>query len=655
MMIGKRLSDRYKILHAVGGGGMANVYLAHDIILDRDVAVKILRIDLADESNLIRRFQREAQSATSLVHPNIVSVYDVGEENDLHYIVMEHVDGMDLKQYIHENHPISYEKAVDIMLQIVSAVAIAHQHHIIHRDLKPQNILIDHDGVVKITDFGIAMALSETSITQTNSLLGSVHYLSPEQARGGMATQKSDIYSLGIVLYELLTGKVPFDGESAVSIAIKHLQADIPSAREQNPEIPQSLENIIIKATAKDPFLRYQNAEEMEKDLQTCLNKDRLNEPKYVFPTDDGDTKAIPIIATKDTMQNLDKTIVPEGKVAAAEVVPEEKKDKKKKKMSKKKKIALIVSSVIIIFIIGILLLWLLGKSPDEVAVPDVSGKTEDQAVALLQKEGFVIGKTAEKNSDEVDEGKVINTDPEAGEMKEKGTKINLFVSIGSKKITMDDYTGRSYTDTKALLEEQGFKNISSEEAYSSEIEKGLIISQTPTQGTEVVAKSTDVKFVVSKGAEPITLKDLRGYTKTAVEDYASPLGLKVSSKEENSSTVEKGQVISQSPSAGTAMNSGDTIEIVISAGPKEKQVKEVTKTFNIPYTPSDEENPQPQKIQIYIQDKDHSMTSAYREMSITQNTSVEITFQIEEGSSAGYKIISDDKVIDEGTVPYPN
>ncbi|EIZ3607613.1 Stk1 family PASTA domain-containing Ser/Thr kinase [Listeria monocytogenes] len=655
MMIGKRLSDRYKILHAIGGGGMANVYLAHDIILDRDVAVKILRIDLADESNLIRRFQREAQSATSLVHPNIVSVYDVGEENDLHYIVMEHVDGMDLKQYIHENHPISYEKAVDIMLQIVSAVAIAHQHHIIHRDLKPQNILIDHDGVVKITDFGIAMALSETSITQTNSLLGSVHYLSPEQARGGMATQKSDIYSLGIVLYELLTGKVPFDGESAVSIAIKHLQADIPSAREQNPEIPQSLENIIIKATAKDPFLRYQNAEEMEKDLQTCLNKDRLNEPKYVFPTDDGDTKAIPIIATKDTMQNLDKTIVPEGKVAAAEAVPEEKKGKKKKKMSKKKKITLIVFSVIAIFIIGILLLWLLGKSPDEVAVPDVSGKTEDQAVALLQKEGFVIGKTAEKNSDEIAEGKVINTAPEAGEMKEKGTKINLFVSIGSKKITMDDYTGRSYTDTKAILEQQGFKNISSEEAYSSEVGKGMIISQTPTQGTEVVAKSTDVKFVVSKGAEPITLKDLRGYTKTAVEDYASPLGLKVSSKEENSSTVEKGQVISQSPSAGTAMNAGDTIEIVISAGPKEKQVKEVTKTFNIPYTPSDEDNPQPQKVQIYIQDKDHSMTSAYREMSITQNTSVEITFQIEEGSSAGYKIISDDKVIDEGTVPYPN
>lgn len=655
MMIGKRLNDRYKILHAIGGGGMANVYLAHDMILDRDVAVKILRIDLADESNLIRRFQREAQSATSLVHPNIVSIYDVGEENDLHYIVMEHVDGMDLKQYIHENHPISYEKSVDIMLQIVSAVTVAHQHHIIHRDLKPQNILIDHDGVVKITDFGIAMALSETSITQTNSLLGSVHYLSPEQARGGMATQKSDIYSLGIVLYELLTGKVPFDGESAVSIAIKHLQAEIPSAREQNPEIPQSLENIIIKATAKDPFLRYQNAEEMEKDLQTCLNKERLNEPKYIFPTDDGDTKTIPIITTKEAMQNLDKTIVPEGKVAAQEVASDATKGKKKKKMSKKKKIAWIVFSVIIVFIIGILLLWLLGKSPDEIAVPDVSGKTEDQAIALLQKEGFVIGKTAEKNSDEVEEGKVINSDPEAGEMKEKGTKVNLFVSIGSKKITLDDYSGRSYSDTKALLEEQGFESISAEEEYSSDVDKGMIISQTPSGGSEVVAKSTSVKFVVSKGAEPISLKDLRGYTKTAVEDYASPLGFKVSSTEENSSSVEKGQVISQSPSAGTTMNPGDTIQIVISAGPKEKEVKEVTKTFNIPYTPSDEENPEPQHIQIYIQDKDHSMTSAYREMDISQNTSVEVTFKIEEGSSGGYKIISDDKVIDEGTVPYPN
>ncbi|MBC1495117.1 Stk1 family PASTA domain-containing Ser/Thr kinase [Listeria welshimeri] len=655
MMIGKRLNDRYKILHAIGGGGMANVYLAHDMILDRDVAVKILRIDLADESNLIRRFQREAQSATSLVHPNIVSIYDVGEENDLHYIVMEHVDGMDLKQYIHENHPISYEKSVDIMLQIVSAVTVAHQHHIIHRDLKPQNILIDHDGVVKITDFGIAMALSETSITQTNSLLGSVHYLSPEQARGGMATQKSDIYSLGIVLYELLTGKVPFDGESAVSIAIKHLQAEIPSAREQNPEIPQSLENIIIKATAKDPFLRYQNAEEMEKDLQTCLNKERLNEPKYIFPIDDGDTKTIPIIATKEAMQNLDKTIVPEGKVAAQEVASDATKGKKKKKMSKKKKIAWIVFSVIIVFIIGILLLWLLGKSPDEIAVPDVSGKTEDQAIALLQKEGFVIGKTAEKNSDEVEEGKVINSDPEAGEMKEKGTKVNLFVSIGSKKITLDDYSGRSYSDTKALLEEQGFESISAEEEYSSDVDKGMIISQTPSGGSEVVAKSTSVKFVVSKGAEPISLKDLRGYTKTAVEDYASPLGFKVSSTEENSSSVEKGQVISQSPSAGTTMNPGDTIQIVISAGPKEKEVKEVTKTFNIPYTPSDEENPEPQHIQIYIQDKDHSMTSAYREMDISQNTSVEVTFKIEEGSSGGYKIISDDKVIDEGTVPYPN
>lgn len=331
MMIGKRISNRYKILESIGGGGMANVYLAHDIILDRDVAVKILRIDLADESNLIRRFQREAQSATSLVHPNIVGVYDVGEENDLHYIVMEYVEGMDLKQYIHEHYPIPYEKTVDIMLQILSAVKVAHQHQIIHRDLKPQNILIDKQGNVKITDFGIAMALSETSITQTNSLLGSVHYLSPEQARGGMATQKSDIYALGIVLYEMIMGKVPFDGESAVSIAIKHLQTTVPSVKEQNPDIPQSIDNIILRSTAKDPFLRYQSIEEMEKDLRTALDPERKNEAPFVFKEDNEVTKTIPIIPA-NIMQNIEDTKVSEPE--AAKTPPKKPKKKKNRKKS---------------------------------------------------------------------------------------------------------------------------------------------------------------------------------------------------------------------------------------------------------------------------------------------------------------------------------
>lgn len=663
MMIGKRLSGRYKIISPIGGGGMANVFLARDMILDRDVAVKILRIDLADESNLIRRFQRETQSATSLVHPNIVGIYDVGEENDLHYIVMEYVEGMDLKQYIQEKHPIPFEETVEIMKQIVSAISAAHKYHIIHRDIKPQNILIDHDGVVKITDFGIAMALSETSITQTNSLVGSVHYLSPEQARGGMATQKSDIYSLGIVLYELLSGQVPYDGESAVSIAIKHLQGSIPSVRQANPAIPQSLENIIIKATVKDPTSRYQSADEMEADLETCLNEERLNEPKFIPRTDDGDTKTIPIIATKNAMRNLDDTVT---QTANAEELPteEEKLDEKKpkKKMSKKKKIFWIVLAVILLFAGIILTLWLLGKNPTEFEIPDVTNKTEAQAISKLQKDGFTIGRTIEKNSDSVKEGNVISTDPEAGEMKEKGTRVSIYISIGSKKVTMEDYSGRSYEDTEKVLQEQGFKTVSKKEEYSDSVEKGMIISQTPTAGTEVVAKDTDVELTVSRGQAPITLKDLRGYNQTALDDYAASIGITIETSEENSDSVDKGQVISQSPTAGTSINAGSTVKVVISKGPKEKEVKSVTKTITIPYGEAednkDDENndsPEAKHIKIFIEDKNHSMSTPYRELDITKDTSVTITFEIEEGSKGSYKVVRDDATIDEGTVDYPN
>lgn len=271
MLTGKRISGRYHILRPIGGGGMANVFLAEDIILEREVAIKILRFDFVNDIDFIRRFRREAQSASSLDHPNIVSIYDIGEEGDIYYIVMEYVEGMTLKEYITAHGPLHPKEALSVMEQIVSAIAHAHQNHIVHRDIKPHNILIDHLGHIKVTDFGIATALTSTTITHTNSVLGSVHYLSPEQARGGLATKKSDIYALGIVLFELLTGKIPFDGESAVSIALKHLQTETPSARKWNPSIPQSVENIILKATAKDPFHRYESAEDMEADRKSVV------------------------------------------------------------------------------------------------------------------------------------------------------------------------------------------------------------------------------------------------------------------------------------------------------------------------------------------------------------------------------------------------
>ena len=253
--IGDKINERYRVIRSIGSGGMANVYLGYDLILDREVAVKVLRFDFLDDETAIRRFRREALAASELVHPNIVGIYDVGQEDNRQYLIMEYVKGTDLKKYIKANYPLPLEQVITIMQQVLSAIGLAHEHRIIHRDLKPQNILMDEDGNVKIADFGIAIALSETSLTQTNTLLGSVHYLSPEQARGSMATRQSDIYALGIILYELLMGKVPFEGESAVSIALKHFQSDMPSVREQHPEIPQSLENVILKQQLKSHLI----------------------------------------------------------------------------------------------------------------------------------------------------------------------------------------------------------------------------------------------------------------------------------------------------------------------------------------------------------------------------------------------------------------
>ena len=296
---GQKINDRYEIVKSIGEGGMANVYLAVDLILNRKVAIKILRGDLANDEKFIRRFQREALAASSLSHPNIVEMYDVGEDNGNYYIVMEYIEGKTLKQLLKKRGHLTVGEAVDIMLQITDGMVHAHDSYIIHRDLKPQNIMIQEDGQIKITDFGIAMALNSTQLTQTNSVMGSVHYLPPEQASGKGSTIKSDIYSMGILFYELLTGVLPFKGDNAVEIALKQMKEAIPSVRKQNPNIPQSVENIIIRATAKNPKNRYNDTREMYNDLKTCLDKDRQNVDRIVFKYpehENEDTKKIPVI-----------------------------------------------------------------------------------------------------------------------------------------------------------------------------------------------------------------------------------------------------------------------------------------------------------------------------------------------------------------------
>jgi eukaryotic-like serine/threonine-protein kinase len=664
MMNGKRISGRYRIIKLIGGGGMANVYLAHDMILDREVAIKMLRMDFANEEEFIKRFQREAQSATSLVHPNIVSIYDVGEEDDLYYIVMEYVQGMTLKQYIQQHSPVGIDKALDIMKQLTLAISHAHQNHIVHRDIKPHNILIDDEGTVKITDFGIAMALSATSITQTNSVLGSVHYLSPEQARGGMATKKSDIYSLGIVMFELLTGRLPFSGESAVSIALKHLQSETPSLRRWNPDIPQSVENIVLKATAKDPFRRYESLEEMDEDLLTALDPDRMNEPKFSVPMDDEATKAIPVITDDQGSSNLDDTIIhtqssPDTKPTVpvkADKDDKQAKGKKKKKPKEKKKRkwpVLIISLFFLLILLGVAAVTFVPKllGPKEIEVPKVEGKEPTEAVSIIVSAGFVVGDTKKVSSEEVEEGLVIRTNPKEGRMANEGSSIDIYVSTGKEKVEVQDLKGKSYDEVVSDLEEQGF-TVKKEEEPSNEEEEGTILDQDPSPGDEVVASETTITLTVSTGPSSFELLDLRDMSQKVLDDYADSRGISiVTSEEQYSDEIAEGHVISQSTKPGTPTFPGDEVFVVMSKGPEPNKDKEVPLEITVPY---EGDGTKPQFVEIFIEDKDSTYEDSEEKTGITEETTFTLNFLLEDGKQGKYKIIVDDKEYKSGTVEYP-
>ncbi len=657
MMIGKRINGRYKVLDMVGGGGMANVYLAHDMILDRDVAVKVLRLDFANDEELIRRFRREAQSATSLVHQNIVSIYDVGEEGDsVYYIVMEYVEGQTLKQYIQQHSPIPVSKALSIMEQLTSAITHAHQNHIIHRDIKPQNILMDQNGNVKITDFGIAMALSATSITQTNSVLGSVHYLSPEQARGGVANHKSDIYSLGIVMFELLTGRLPFSGESAVSIALKHLQSETPSIRRWNPAIPQSVENIVLKATAKDPFHRYENVEEMEADIRTSLDDSRIDEPKFNIPLDNDATKAIPIITNDRSFSNLDETIIHdhEKKAILSSSSPKEK--GKVENKGKRKKLPIVLVSILsTLIILGILAFTVLPPlfSPKEIEVPDVSGMKLEEAIVTLNEAGFMIGDTKEVTDEEIQEGIVIRTDPKAGRNTKEGTKINIIESLGKATFKLSDYSNQIYDDVRSHLYSKGFINIKMTEVNNETAEIGTIIKQNYPEGYEAIPDETVLEFTVSKGPAQIEVKNLSGYYATGVQDYADSVGLLADvSQKQFSSTVSEGLVISQTPEAGTKVEKGSKITAYISKGPEVIPPKKVSVEIIVPYEPKIEG--EPQEVQIFIEDMNNSMAVPLYTDYITANMTKTIELTIAQGEVAKYQVRRDKSVLIDKTVQFP-
>ena len=633
---GRTLNGRYKIQSLIGTGGMAAVYLAKDLILDRLVAIKVLRLDFRQNDDAMRRFRREALSATQLTHPNIVGVYDVGQSQEMNYIVMEYVEGIDLKDYIRQKGALHPIEAVRIMMQIVSAIAAAHQNRIIHRDIKPQNILIDKEGNVKITDFGIAVALSDTSLTQTNTLLGSVHYLSPEQARGGMATIQTDIYALGIVLYELLTGKVPFDGESAVSIALKHFQEPLPTIVNPTAMVPQSLENIVLKATAKDPMHRYKSCYEMFQDLKTCLDSTRLYEKKFVPASFSGETKVLTPIHTQKV-----KAIQTSKEIPVVEM-DEEKPVKKKRKWP-----WLIL--LLLISIIGIMAFVFLQSSPKEVQVPDVTNLTEAAAKTKLADAKLNVTDVIQVKSDEIESGKVIETNPKAGSTVKEKSKITIKVSSGKEAVTVKDYRNKTYEAARDELKKLGF-TVEKQEENSDSVESGKVISQSIAPNQKVEGKDPVITLVVSKGESSIKMANLTGYTRAGAIEYANSNNLALTiTEEENEATADT--VIRQSIREGAEVKKGTALTIVLSKGKKNHTV---TKQITIPYQKNGQNNGQKttNKISIYIEDAKNQISNVYNTLEITEDTKVNLTFTLSNSHPTGnYKIVSDGKVISSGNV----
>ena len=501
---GQKINDRYEIIKTIGEGGMANVYLANDTILDRKVAIKVLRGDLSNDEKFIRRFQREALSVSNLSHPNIVEVYDVGEEDGQYYIVMEYIEGKTLKQLLKKRETLTLPEVIDIMLQLTDGLAHAHESYIIHRDIKPQNIMILDNGLVKITDFGIAMALNATQLTQTNSVMGSVHYLPPEQANGKSATVKSDIYSLGILMYELITGSVPFKGDNAVEIALKHMKEKIPSIRKQNPTIPQSVENIVIKATAKNPRNRYDSVKEMHDDLEVCMEKENAKKVTFEYPENDIDDSE-PITKKKE------KNKIEKPNVEYTEKKEESIEEDILETPKKRNTVILLLTGIVLFLLIIAGIFWLTStKEVKDVIVPNVVGKETEKAIKELEKLGFKY--TIEsKESETVAEGLVIRTNPKAGSTRKKGDTITIIESLGGEYHYLEDYTGKDYTEIKAKLELIGVNvNIEKKDVENKDEYKGKeqnIIDQKPIY-------NKDEKKVLEKG-DTVTL-----YIPNIVNEY---------------------------------------------------------------------------------------------------------------------------------------
>lgn len=610
------IGERYEIIEQIGTGGMSYVYKAKDHKLNRYVAVKVLKSEFSENKGFVSKFRVEAQAAAGLAHPNIVNVYDVGEDNGLHYIVMELVEGITLKEYIEKKARLSVKEAISIAIQVSMGIEAAHNNHIIHRDIKPQNIIISREGKVKVTDFGIARAA--TSNTITSNVMGSVHYTSPEQARGGYSDEKSDIYSLGITMFEMLTGRVPFNGETTVSIAIKHIQDELPSPRDFVPEIPVSVEQIIFKCTQKSPDRRYDNMGQLIADLKESLINPESSFVQMNKVDEDAATKMIQDDEIKEIRKNTRPAMVRENIEESGEYVrrserymPKEEDEDEDEDMDPKMNKIVTVLGIVAAVIIGVVILFGVGKAlgvfggpkekgnttepsvvtgtvaPTEsvddsemIEVPSVLGKTVEEATEILNGVGLGFTQNGTIASDVIEEGLIAQQSVEAGEKVAKNTRILGVVSSGAASFNLTDVVGRSAEEAKKILEGLELTVVQTEE-YDDNVAEGLVISTSPAANTPV-GKGDTVTMVISKGTQNAKVPKLTGLSEDAAKLALEAVGLALGKVEETYSETSQGLVISQNYSEGTELKPGTTVDIVVSKGAEPEEVKTYKGIINI-------------------------------------------------------------------------
>ena len=599
------LGKRYEILGRIGSGGMADVYKGKDHKLNRFVAIKVLKSDYRSDEVFIKKFLSEAQAAAGLMHPNVVNVYDVGQDRGLYYMVMELVEGITLKDYIEKKGKISAKETVSISIQMVTGLQAAHNHHIIHRDIKPQNIIISKDGKVKVTDFGIARATTSTQTIST-SVMGSVHYTSPEQARGGVVDEKSDIYSIGITMYEMVTGHVPFDGDSTVTVALKHLQEQIVSPSEEVPDIPYSLECIIMKCTQKNPQLRYHDCASLLTDLKRSL----------VDPDGDfviagagvrGDTDRTVVMSTEEIEQVQQGQYGDEDDYDGDDDYdnddydhddddddydrrrPQDRRRRKKNNVNSDTKRIMKILMIVAGVVIALLVLFLVANAAgffssgpgltqeeeDTVEVPELRGRTEEEAKKILNDMELGIKVDPERQpSNQYEEGQIMAQDKEPGTEVDKNTTITVTISSGeeAKTTTVPDVVNREESEAEQMIRDANLTVAHGEAQYDDNVAEGNVISSNPVAGTEIEEGQT-VTIVVSLGQKPATVPDIRGMSAADAEAALSAEGLVGSASEDYSDTVEAGKVISQSVDPNSEVDKGTTVSYVVSLGPETKYV----------------------------------------------------------------------------------